>query len=93
MRLFAQKSARYYPILMRQGGFDFATWCSIRGDHRARFWRRLHWTNLQRATIAHWTINQRHWPESCLVEYMADLSDLTDDPTVIASQRRRRKRK
>lgn len=47
------------------------------GIARARFWSTQAWTNLQRGEIARWIYSARHWPESYLTDYLADLSDHT----------------
>ena len=52
----------------------------MRGKHRARFWRDLNFINCKRARIAHQLLARRHWPESYLETFMADLrEDLADD--------------
>jgi hypothetical protein len=58
-----------------------------------RFWRTQGWTNLKRGTIARWTMRQRHWPESYLTEFMADLSDQQTTATPTATRTRTRVRK
>jgi hypothetical protein len=60
----------YYPDWL-----PFEEWCRRGGRARARFWETQGWANLQRATYVRWTLRRRHWPESCLDGFMADLSD------------------
>jgi hypothetical protein len=53
----------------------FAVWASMRGQHRASFWRELGFINARRARNSLWLLSQRHWPESYLVDFMADLDE------------------
>ena len=47
--------------------------CIAGGELRAAFWRSQGWANLERATVARWTFQRRHWPEVYLHEFMIDL--------------------
>jgi hypothetical protein len=71
----------------------FDEWVELRARHRARFWRTQGWTNLKRGTIARWTMMRRHWPESYLPEFTADLSDHQYTATPAATRPRARVRK
>jgi hypothetical protein len=62
----------------------FEDWCRNRTWMRNAFWRTQDFANLERARYSHWVMKQRHWPESHLVECLADLR---------SSPRRRRTRR
>jgi hypothetical protein len=71
---------------IKTGALDFKTWCNMRGEHRARFWRLEGFVNPERARYSHWVLKQRHWPESHLTECLADLA-----PPVRSRRTKRRK--
>ena len=67
---------------------DFKTWCSMRAEHRAAFWRLEGFANLKRARYVHWVMHRRHWPDGpYLQDCMADLS------AELAPPKRSKKRK
>jgi hypothetical protein len=69
----------------------FQEWWASRsswgGQARAHFWATQNWVNLERATFARYTLRQRHWSESYLTEFMADLS------AELPAPKRRKRRK
>jgi hypothetical protein len=58
----------------------FEEWVARRGRSRASFWYTQDWMNLERARVSRHILHQRHWQESCLVEFLTDLSDIADSP-------------
>jgi hypothetical protein len=64
------------------------------GQARGRYWYTQNFVNLERATIARWTMRQRPWPEEPYShEYIADLSGQQFTATPLATRTRTRVRK